>query len=364
MKILSVVGARPNFMKVAPLHRAFQSFDGVESTIVHTGQHHDARMSDVFFDQLELPNPDYFLGVRSGTQTQQTADIMLRFEQVVQTENPDWVVVVGDVTSTLACALVAVRMGVRVAHVEAGLRSGDRRMPEEINRILTDALADRLFVTEQAGLDNLDHEGVDGDKVHWVGNVLIDSLIRYRQKARTLNYPARLQLSAGRYVVMTMHRPANVDTETGLKVISQIVANVASLRTVVFPVHPRTRKKLQKFGLMDQLENMTNVRLLDPQGYLEFLSLVEQAALVITDSGGLQEETTFLQIPCLTFRSSTERPVTVELGTNQLIPDLTPDTVQANVVEILSGRIRSGSIPPLWDGHAANRIAAILAQGV
>lgn len=351
-------------MKVAPLHRAFQSFAGVESKIVHTGQHHDANMSDVFFDQLDLPNPDYFLGVSSGTQTQQTADIMLRFEQVVQGENPDWIVVVGDVTSTLACALVAVRMGVYVAHVEAGLRSGDRQMPEEINRILTDAIADRLFVTEQAGVDNLEREGINRDKVHWVGNVMIDSLIRYRPKASALNYPARLQLSAGRYVVMTMHRPANVDTETGLRAISQIVANVASLRTVVFSVHPRTRKNLKQFGLMNQLENMANVRLLDPQGYLEFLSLVEQAALVITDSGGLQEETTFLRIPCLTLRPTTERPVTVELGTNQLIADLIPDAVQAKVVEILSGRTRPGSIPPLWDGHAANRIAAILAQSV
>lgn len=360
MKILNIVGARPNFMKVAPLHRAFLDQPAVESKIVHTGQHYDARMSDVFFNQLDLPRPDYYLGVEKGTQTQQTADIMLKFETVMATEQPDWVLVVGDVTSTIACALVAVRMGVRVAHVEAGLRSGDRRMPEEINRMLTDTLSDRLFVTEQAGLNNLRREGIADEKVHFVGNVMIDSLVHYRRTAADLDTVSTLGLTPGRYVLMTMHRPANVDNEAGLRSIVQMVENTAQHRTVLFPVHPRTGANLARFGLMDQLTAIPNVRLLEPQGYLEFLNLMEHAAIVITDSGGIQEETTYLQVPCLTFRNSTERPVTVDLGTNQLLADLNPETVKDKVAEILAGKAKPGLIPPLWDGQAAGRIRNIL----
>ncbi|MDB5240043.1 MAG: hypothetical protein JWP57_668 [Spirosoma sp.] len=360
MNILNIVGARPNFMKVAPLHRAFLTNPAITSKIVHTGQHYDARMSDLFFNQLDLPQPDYYLGVGGGTHTEQMADIMLKFETVMTRERPDWVLVVGDVTSTLACALVAVRMGVRVAHVEAGLRSGDRRMPEEINRILTDNLADRLFVTEQAGLDNLRREGVADEKIHFVGNVMIDSLVQYRRKANDLNTVGALDLMPGQYVLMTMHRPANVDHEAGLRSIVQIVENTSLHRTVLFPVHPRTRANLIRFGLMDRLTNIPNVRLLEPQGYLEFLNLMEHAVIVITDSGGVQEESTYLKVPCLTFRDSTERPVTVDLGTNQLLTDLNPETVHHHVAEILAGRVKAGVIPPLWDGQTAGRIAEIL----
>ncbi len=360
MKIVNVVGARPNFMKVAALHRAFLTYPNTESKIVHTGQHYDTRMSDVFFDQLNLPQPDHYLGIKSGTPTQQTAEIMAKFEMVLAVERPDWVVVVGDVTSTLACALVAVQMGIRVAHVEAGLRSGDRLMPEETNRIVADDLSDMLFVTEQAGLTNLNQAGIPDEKVHFVGNVLIDSLMYYRQQANHLNTLESLGLLAHRYALMTMHRPANVDTEEGLLRIVQIVIDLAKWTTVLFPLHPRTRANLTKFGLVNQLTTVPNILLLEPQGYLEFLNLLQHAACVITDSGGIQEETTYLQVPCLTFRDSTERPVTIELGTNQLVADLNPATVREKVAEILKGNIKPGVVPPLWDGQSAGRIAKIV----
>ncbi|MVM38984.1 UDP-N-acetylglucosamine 2-epimerase (non-hydrolyzing) [Spirosoma sp. HMF3257] len=360
MKVLSIVGARPNFAKVAPVHRAFLTYPGIQSKIVHTGQHYDAAMSDVFFDQLDLPQPDYCLNIGTATATQQTADILLKFEPILNREQPDWVLVVGDVTSTFACALAAAQNGVRVAHVEAGLRSGDNGMPEERNRILTDALSNLLFVTEQAGVDNLLREGMAAHEIHFVGNVLIDSLVQYRQKANDLNPIRALGLLPEQYVLITMHRPSNVDTEAGLRRLLTLVETVANLRPVLFPVHPRTRASLHKFGLNAQLETMANVQLLEPQGYLEFLNLMEHAAVVITDSGGIQEETTYLQVPCLTFRESTERPVTIGLGTNELIPDLNPETVKGRVVEILAGRMKIGCIPPLWDGKAAGRIAKLL----
>ena len=361
-KILNIVGARPNFMKVAPLHRAFQHYPHIESKIVHTGQHYDAKMSDVFFNQLDLPRPHYFLGIGGGSHTQQTARIMLEFEKVMEAERPDVVLVVGDVTSTIACALVAVKMHIPVVHVEAGLRSGDRRMPEEINRILTDSIADHLFVTEQAGLDNLRREGVADDKVHFVGNVMIDSLVHYRQKVAEQNTVGALGLEPHSYVLMTMHRPANVDAEAGLQSIVQIVEDTARYKTVLFPIHPRTENNLKRFGLLERLQAVPNLRLMEPQGYLEFLNLMEHAAMIVTDSGGIQEETTFLQVPCLTFRDSTERPVTVEVGTNQLLADLNPQTVHEKVVEILEGKAKKGAVPPLWDGQAAGRIAEIIGK--
>ena len=360
MKILNIVGARPNFMKVAPLHRAFQQHLRIESKIVHTGQHYDAKMSDVFFNQLELPKPHYFLGVGGGSHTQQTAKIMLEFEQVMEAEKPDLVLVVGDVNSTIACALVAVKMQVPIAHVEAGLRSGDRQMPEEINRILTDSISDYLFVTEQAGIDNLKRENVADEKVFFVGNCMIDSLVHYRSKAQKMNVLAEFNLQKNEYVLMTMHRPANVDTPEGLSSILQIIENTLPHKKVLFPIHPRTRNNAERFGLRQKLESLNGLILTEPQGYLEFLNLMENAAVVITDSGGIQEETTYLQVPCLTFRDSTERPVTVELGTNQLLADLNPQTVHQKLMEILEGRSKQGIIPPLWDGHAAARIAEIL----
>ena len=362
MKILSIVGVRPNFVKVAPLHRAFLAHPSIESKIVHTGQHHDAVMSDVFFDQFHLPPPDYYLNVPSGSATRQTAAILQKFEPVLQREQPDWVVVVGDVTSTLACALAAAQNGIRVAHVEAGLRSGDRQMAEERNRIVTDALADLLFATDQTSCANLRREGIAADKIHLVGNVMIDSLVQYRAKANALNTVEMLGLTKKEYVLLTMHRPFNVDTEAGLGRLLQVVNIMAALRPVVFPIHPRTRTNLIQFGLFDALETHPNVHVLEPLGYLEFINLMENAALVVTDSGGVQEETTYLRIPCLTFRPSTERPITIDCGTNQLVADLSPDTAGQLAAKILAGRTKAGQIPPLWDGYSAERIAHIISQ--
>ena len=362
MKILSVVGARPNFVKVAPLHRAFLAHPSIESKIVHTGQHYDARMSDIFFNQLDLPQPDYYLGVRAGSTARPTAGIVNRFNPVLDAEQPHWVVVVGDVTSTLACALAAARRGIRIAHVEAGLRSGDRQMPEERNRIVTDSLASLLLVTEKAGCDNLRNERIAASKIHLVGNIMIDSLVQYRPKATAMNTVGTLGLQAQQYILLTMHRPSNVDTRLGLERLIEVVKKAASLRPVIFPVHPRTKANLIKFGLYAPLATIPAVRLLKPQGYLEFLNLMDKAALVITDSGGVPEETTYLQVPCLTFRTTTERPVTIEQGTNRLVADLNPETLRQMAIESLEGPKIVGQAPPLWDGQTANRIAQILSQ--
>ena len=371
MNVIQVVGARPNFMKVAPLHRAIKNLAGWTSKIVHTGQHFDAKMSDIFFTQLELPKPDFFLGIGGGSHTEVTAKIMLAFEKIVESEKPDLIIVVGDVTSTLACTLVAIKMGIPLAHVEAGLRSGDRTMPEEINRILTDAVANYLFVTEQSGLDHLKREGVPDEKVFFTGNVMIDSLVRYQEKAKSSSILEELGLQTSDtenrrevsrlyetdYIVMTMHRPANVDTETGLKAILELIELSTAKTKVIFPIHPRTRSNMAKFGLEDALTQNKNLILTEPLGYLEFIQLMTHSKAILTDSGGIQEETTYLGIPCLTFRDSTERPITVTLGTNQLLADLNPKITFAALEEILAGHHKKGQIPPLWDGHAAERIA-------
>lgn len=360
MKIISIVGARPNFVKVAALHRAFRAEPAFDARIIHTGQQHDARMSDIFFSQLDLPRPDYFLGIDKGSPTQQTADILLRLEPILTRERPDWLVVVGDVTSTLASALVAVRLGIRVAHVEAGLRSGDRQMPEEINRILTDNLADLLFVTEQAGLDNLQREGIAPETIRFVGNVMIDSLIQCRPQATALNTVGTLGLIPKQYLLLTMHRPANVDSEAGLRMLIALVAQLTKRRPVVFPLHPRTQTNATRYGLLEQLTSLPGVTVLEPQGYLEFLNLLENAALVLTDSGGVQEETTYLNVPCLTLRTSTERPVTIALGTNHLQPDRNVDQVIQSVDALLNSPSKRPQAIPYWDGRAAERIAAAL----
>jgi len=358
-------------MKVAPLHRAIKNLAGWTSKIVHTGQHFDAKMSDIFFTQLELPKPDFFLGIGGGSHTEVTAKIMLAFEKIVESEKPDLIIVVGDVTSTLACTLVAIKMGIPLAHVEAGLRSGDRTMPEEINRILTDSVANYLFVTEQSGLDHLKREGVPDEKVFFTGNVMIDSLVRYQEKAKSSSILVELGLKPSDtenrrevsrlyetdYIVMTMHRPANVDTETGLRAILELIELSTAKTKVVFPIHPRTRSNMAKFGLEDALTQNKNLILTEPLGYLEFIQLMTHSKAILTDSGGIQEETTYLGIPCLTFRDSTERPITVTLGTNQLLADLNPKITFAALEEILAGHHKKGQIPPLWDGHAAERIA-------
>ncbi|MEY3918715.1 MAG: hypothetical protein RLZZ132_1051 [Bacteroidota bacterium] len=376
MKVIQVVGARPNFMKVAPLHRAIQKLTGWTSKIVHTGQHFDAKMSDVFFTQLELPEPDFFLGIGGGSHTEVTAKIMVAFEKIVEAEKPDLIIVVGDVTSTLACTLVAIKMDIKVAHVEAGLRSFDRTMPEELNRLLTDSVADYLFVTEESGMQHLKNEGVADERVFFTGNVMIDSLVRYQEKAKTTTILDDLglataasglstndsRLATSDYIVMTMHRPANVDTEKGLQSILELIELSSQDTKIIFPIHPRTRAHMEKFGLADRLDQAKNLIMTEPLGYLEFIQLMSNATAILTDSGGIQEETTYLGIPCLTFRDSTERPITVTLGTNQLLSDLDPKKTYAALKEILAGKVKKGSIPPLWDGKAAERIAAKLAE--
>jgi len=361
MKVLNVVGARPNFMKVAPIHEEFLRRSFFKSLIVHTGQHFDKQMSDIFFRQLGLPVPDVNLGVGGGSHAEQTARIMIAFEKVLRQEKPDLVTVVGDVNSTLACGLVAAKCQIPVAHVEAGLRSGDRRMPEEINRVLTDRLSDYLFVSEPSGVKNLQSEGISKDKIFFTGNVMIDSLLRFRGKAAEVGILEELKLSPKRFILMTMHRPSNVDSEKSLRRLLRLIEQVSSLQPIVFPIHPRTFRQFQAFNLSEVLSRNHRVFLLQPVGYLEFLKLMENAAVVITDSGGVQEETTYLQVPCLTVRENTERPATIEYGTNELIP-LDADHVTARVAEILEGKKRHGRIPPLWDGRAAKRIVDVFSS--
>jgi UDP-N-acetylglucosamine 2-epimerase (non-hydrolysing) len=357
--IISVVGARPNFMKVAPLARAFKRYGNVRHMIVHTGQHYDAAMSDVFFRDLEIPEPDMFLGVGSGTHAQQTATIMTAFERVVADIRPDAVIVVGDVNSTLACTIVCAKMSVPVAHVEAGLRSFDRTMPEEINRLVTDALADWLFVSEPSGVENLRREGAAKEKIFFVGNVMIDTLVHVKQQCTPPPVLDRLRLTQREFVLMTMHRPGNVDTSGELERLVRLITSIAGKITVVFPMHPRTKKMLESFELIGTLP--AHCLVTEPLAYGEFITLCEHAACVVTDSGGIQEESTFLGVPCITLRKNTERPVTVTEGTNMLMGDRY-DEVAGVVDDIVHGKAKQGTIPALWDGHAAERIADILVQ--
>jgi UDP-N-acetylglucosamine 2-epimerase (non-hydrolysing) len=357
MKIINVVGARPNFMKVAPIHRAFKNMDDVDSLVLHTGQHYDEKMSDVFFNQLGLPKPDYYLGVGGGSHTSNTARVMQKFEEVIEKEKPDVVLVVGDVDSTVACTLVAVKMGVPVVHVESGLRSGDRKMPEEINRILTDSIADLLFVTEQSGMINLAKENVPDERVRFVGNVMIDTLVHYLDDVRANPKLKHLGLERRGYILMTMHRPSNVDSLKGLQSILQIITDTCENYKVVFAIHPRTMASFEKYDLKKQLDEIDGLIQLPPQGYMEFLELMDNAYAVITDSGGIQEETTYLKVRCLTFRSSTERPITVELGTNVLLSSLDPVNVKKELNRLTEEEEAESIIPPLWDGKAAQRVA-------
>lgn len=360
-KIISVVGARPNFMKVAPLHRQFQRVTGIEHRIVHTGQHYDENMSKVFFGDLELPAPDVYLGVGSGTHAVQTAKIMMEFEKVALEVQPDLVIVVGDVNSTLACSLVAVKLCVPVAHVEAGLRSFDPTMPEEWNRRLTDIIAEHLFVTEPSGVKNLIDEGVDGSRIHLVGDVMIDSLILFREKAAKRNALSEFGVAPREFMLVTLHRPSNVDVKENLEKILAIFEGIGSRTTIIFPIHPRTRKMIREFGLTERFAAIPSLRLTDPIGYLDFLCLMDRAALLLTDSGGIQEETTFLEVPCLTLRENTERPITIEQGTNQLV-GLDVERTVAEGLKALDGNGKRGVIPELWDGRAAERIVRILCE--
>jgi UDP-N-acetylglucosamine 2-epimerase (non-hydrolysing) len=365
LRIISVVGARPNFMKVAPLHKAFKKLSVVNSQwsvnhlICHTGQHYDEKMSKVFFDELELPKPDFYLGVGSGSHAEQTAKVMIEFEKILIQEKPDLVIVVGDVNSTIACSLAAVKLNIKVAHVEAGLRSFDNKMPEEINRVLTDTISDFLFVTEKSGVDNLRSSGVSTGKVFFVGNCMIDSLIHYLPKIDKSTILETYSLQPTAYLLVTLHRPSNVDDEQSLKKVIVMLNHLSEKRKIVFPIHPRTRANIKSFGLESLLN--ANVILTDPIGYLDFISLVKNCELVITDSGGIQEESTYLGVQCLTLRDNTERPVTVEVGTNHLIgTDFKKAELAA--LEILSGKKKIGKIPELWDGKAAERIVKILIE--
>ncbi|HXZ81546.1 MAG TPA: UDP-N-acetylglucosamine 2-epimerase (non-hydrolyzing) [Terriglobales bacterium] len=353
MHILHVVGARPNFMKLAPVHQALTHHSSVRQTIVHTGQHYDVNMSDVFFQQLRVPPPDINLQVGSGSHAQQTAEIICRFEPVLLEQKPDYVLVYGDVNSTVAAALVCSKLGVKVAHVEAGLRSFDRSMPEEINRLLTDQLADLLFTPSEDGNRNLAREGIDNAKIHLVGNVMIDTLIRMLPEAQK-HVPPELP---ERFVLVTLHRPSNVDDLDWLKRMLNSLEGLSSALVVLFPVHPRTRQRMAQVGLNGF--HKCGLRLMDPLPYMSFLALQQRATLVITDSGGIQEETTYLGTPCLTVRENTERPVTVEIGTNVLVGRKV-ERVRSEAQRILLGEARKGKIPPLWDGHAAERIAEII----
>lgn len=362
LKFISVVGARPNFMKVAPLHRALLPHaERVKHLICHTGQHYDEKMSKVFFEDLELPQPDIYLGVGSGSHAEQTARVMVEFEKVLLAEKPDLVIVVGDVNSTLACSVTAAKLHVPVAHVEAGLRSFDRDMPEEINRMVTDVIADLLFVTEEAGLINLKREGIHSDKVFFTGHVMIDSLAHYREKAQLSPVMADFSLLPKAYTLVTLHRPSNVDVRENLEKILTIFESLASETQFLFPVHPRTRARIAEFGLQARFDAIDTLTLCDPIGYLDFLKLMDNAALVLTDSGGIQEETTWLRVPCVTLRESTERPVTAEIGTNEVVGLDIPLAVEKSRAA-LNGRAKHGNIPELWDGHAAERIVKILLE--
>jgi len=337
-------------MKAAPVLHALGRLPGTQQTLVHTGQHYDANMSDVFFSQLEIPAPDVNLGVGSGSHAQQTAEIMSRFEPIVLERKPDVLLVYGDVNSTVAAALVCAKLGIRVGHVEAGLRSFDWTMPEEINRVVTDRLADFLFTPSEDGDRNLKHEGVPAEKIHRVGNVMIDSLVRLLPAAEQCprnGFPER-------YALVTLHRPSNVDDSQTLKSVLESLLEINEDLDVVFPVHPRTRQRIADFGL-----KVEKLHLSEPLPYIEFLALQSRAAVVITDSGGIQEETTYLGVPCLTLRNNTERPVTVTLGTNVIVGQ-ERDKLSSELSKIVAGRAKKGSIPPLWDGHAGERIADVL----
>lgn len=387
IKILNVVGARPNFIKIAPITKAIKEHNQrsrnlqIESPIVHTGQHYDEKMSRLFFEELNIPKPDYNLEVGSGSHAYQTAEIMKRFEPVVIKEKPDYVLVVGDVNSTVACALVAKKLGIRVIHVEAGLRSFDMTMPEEINRKLTDAISDILFITEKSAEKNLIREGIAKEKIHFVGNVMIDTLNAHKEKAQKSDILHKLGLTNSHfnivdeksinnhltltdynlqlrpYALLTLHRPSNVDDLSTLNNIFEAISEISEYIRVIFPAHPRTRNQMKKF----RINQNDSIKAIDPLGYLDFLKLMANARFMMTDSGGIQEETTVLGIPCLTLRNNTERPVTVEVGTNVIV-GMDKNKIIKESKKILNGSYKKGDLPELWDGMAAGRIIKILSS--
>ena len=364
LKIICVVGARPNFMKIAPVMDAFKRLYPEQNVLLlHTGQHYDANMKTQFFEQLGIPEPDIDLGVGSGTHAVQTAEIMLRFEPVLDKEQPDAIVVVGDVNSTISCALVAVKKDIPVIHIEAGLRSYDRKMPEEINRVLTDQISDRLYTTEKLAEQNLVKEGIPGERVCFAGNVMIDTLKKNAEKAtpflETLKeYNINTDLQAKQYSLVTMHRPSNVDNKNILETLLKTIQKTSRTIPVVFPVHPRTQNKIKEFGLEHYIQD-ENIHTLPPLGYMQLVGLMKNAKVVMTDSGGIQEETTALGVPCITLRENTERPITVEQGTNTIV-GTNPDLIYSTFEEVIKTGGKAGKQPELWDGHAADRIVTDL----
>ena len=361
LKILNIVGARPNFMKIAPIVREMKRREkDFLPLIVHTGQHYDAAMSASFFTDLGIPRPDFHLEIGSASHTVQTARIMMAFEPIVLEQKPDWVLVVGDVNSTIACALVCSKLGVRVAHVEAGLRSRDRTMPEEINRLLTDQISDLLLTTSEDADENLKAEGIPGEKIKFVGNVMIDSLFYSLKIAESSTVREELDLTEKSYAVLTLHRPSNVDDREIFSGLLDALVSIGEKIPIIFPVHPRTKARISEFGFTEKIEN-SKLKLIEPLGYLDFMRLYSGARLVLTDSGGLQEETTALSIPCLTLRQNTERPVTISMGTNRLV-GINPEKIKQTAFEVLNEKdfVTDKKIPPLWDGRTAERICDAL----
>jgi UDP-N-acetylglucosamine 2-epimerase (non-hydrolysing) len=363
LKVINVVGARPNFMKVAPIVEAMKRCEQeFTPLVVHTGQHYDPVMSDSFFRDLELPQPDVYLGVGSASHAAQTAAVMERFEPVLIKEKPDWVIVVGDVNSTLACALVCVKLGVKVAHVEAGLRSRDRSMPEEINRLLTDQIADLLFTPSADADKNLLREGIPPERIRLVGNVMIDSLLKHLPRAQESTVVNDLGLSEREYAMLTLHRPSNVDDAGAFVRILEALEEISKRLPIIFPVHPRTKKTIAELGFSERIAKANDLRLIEPLGYIDFLGLCSKARLALTDSGGIQEETTVLGIPCVTLRETTERPITVEMGTN-VVAGTDPQRIAGTALAALDrAKPENSPVPPLWDGHTAERILSALTE--
>ncbi|MDY7036194.1 MAG: UDP-N-acetylglucosamine 2-epimerase (non-hydrolyzing) [Thermodesulfobacteriota bacterium] len=353
MIIHLIAAARPNFMKIAPLYHALKREDWADPMIIHTGQHYDLNMSDAFFKDLSLPKPDTHLGVGSGTHAEQTGLVMINYEKILLQQQPALVIVVGDVNSTMAATLTAAKLGIKVAHLEAGLRSFDRSMPEEINRLVTDSLADILWTPSPDADDNLIGEGIWPEKIHRVGNIMIDSLEMLRDKIQKQDVYKEYGLTPGEYGLVTLHRPSNVDNHDILKGLCQLLTRISGTVPLIFPVHPRTRKNLEQEGLITLLKDATGLFLLEPLNYIRFMNLVFHCRLAITDSGGIQEETTYLGIPCLTIRPNTERPITINQGTNQLC---TLENLESRVENIVSSKLNQGSIPEYWDGRTAGRV--------
>jgi UDP-N-acetylglucosamine 2-epimerase (non-hydrolysing) len=364
IKVLLVAGARPNFMKIAPLLREFRKQKKhFQVKLIHTGQHYDFQMSEVFFDHLKIPKPDIFLNVGSSSHAAQTATIMVEFEKVLLSEKPNLVVVVGDVNSTIACSLVAAKLDIKVAHVEAGLRSFDRRMPEEINRLVTDAISDYMFVSERSGLVNLKKEGVPSKKVFFVGNVMIDTLLAHMPDINKSGIQKKLGIVDGKYCAMTLHRPSNVDSKKSLLEVYAILNSIPSEIKIIYPIHPRTKKMVEKHGLLSKFGQLKNIMMIDPLGYVDFIRLIKGARFVLTDSGGIQEETTVLIVPCITMRENTERPMTVKVGTNVLV-GRNKGMIVTMIRKVMAGKWKKGVIPELWDGKTANRIVKIIRESI